>query len=73
MWLRRHDVERLNHSFEANDIKDKDKETSIFLVNVGAKTYKLIRSLPASKDPKHKSYEDLAKLVQDHYIWSRLL
>ena len=48
--------------------QDKDKQRSIFLVSTGAKTYKLIRSLLAPEDPKHKSYEDLAKLVQDHYM-----
>ena len=37
-----HYIERVNHSFEANDITDPDKKTSIFLVSVGAKTYKLI-------------------------------
>ena len=46
--------------------QDKDKQRSIFLVSTGAKTYKLIRSLLAPEDPKRKSYEDLAKLVQDH-------
>ena len=54
--------------FEANDIKDKAKQRSIFLVSVGAKTYKLIRSLLAPEDPKNKTYEDLAKLVQDYYM-----
>ncbi|CAB4000385.1 Hypothetical predicted protein [Paramuricea clavata] len=43
------------------------KQRSIFLVSVGAKTYKLIRSLVAPEEPKSKSYEELAKLVQDHY------
>lgn len=62
-----HYIERLNHFFEANDIESGDKKRSIFLVSVGAKTYKLIRSLVAPEDPKEKTYEDLAKLVQVHY------
>ena len=63
----RHYIERVNHFFEANEITDLAKR-SIFLVSVGAKTYKLIRSLVTPADPKDKSYEELAKLVQDHYM-----
>ena len=58
----RHYIERVNHFFEANEITDPDKR-SIFLVCVGAKTYKLVRSLVAPEDPKDKRYEDLAKLL----------
>ena len=43
----RHYIERVNHFFEANEITDPDKRRSIFLVCVGAKTYKLVRSLVA--------------------------
>lgn len=43
----RHYIECVNHFFEANEITDPDKKRSIFLVSVGAKTYKLIRSLVA--------------------------
>ena len=53
----RHYIERVNHFFEANEITDLAKKRSIFLVSVGAKTYKLIRSLVAPADPKDKSYE----------------
>ena len=63
----RHYVEPLNHFFEANEITDAAKQRSILLVSVGAKTYKLIRSLVAPEVPKDKSYVDLAKVVQDHY------
>ena len=64
----RHYIERVNHLFEANEITDSDKKRSIFLVCVGAKTYKLVRSLVATEDPKDKSYEYLAKLLQDHFM-----
>lgn len=57
----RHYIERVNHFFGANEITDPDKRRSIFLVSVGAKTYKLIRSLVAPEDPKDKSYEDLSE------------
>ena len=64
----RYYIKRVNHFFEANEITDPCKKRSIFLVSVGAKTYKLIRSLVAPEDPKVKSYEDLAKLAQEHFI-----
>ncbi|KAK3747895.1 hypothetical protein QZH41_001360 [Actinostola sp. cb2023] len=60
-------VERLNHYFEANDIKSEDKQKSIFLATVGAKTYKLIRNLFTPDQPKDKSYEDLTKRLQEFY------
>ena len=64
----RHYNERVNHFFEANEITDPDKWRSIFLVCVGAKTYKLVGSLVALEDPNDKSYEDLEKLLQDHFM-----
>ncbi|CAH3157968.1 unnamed protein product [Porites lobata] len=45
-----------------------ERRRSIFLVCVGAKTYKPVRNLVAPEDPKDQSYEDLAKLLQDHFI-----
>ena len=53
-----HYIERVNYFFGANKITNPDKRRSIFLVSVGAKTYKLIRSLVALEDSKGKSYED---------------
>ena len=64
----RYYIERVNHFFEANQITDPGKRRSIFLVCVGAKTYKPVRNLVAPEDPKDQSYEDLAKLLQDHFI-----
>ena len=64
----RHYIECVNHFFETNEIADHDKRRCVFLVCVGAKTYKLVRSLVAPEDPKDKSYEDLAKHLQDHFM-----
>ena len=64
----RYYIERVNHFFEANKITDPGKRRYIFLVCVGAKTYKPVRSLVAPEDPKDKGYEDLAKLLQDHFM-----
>ena len=55
-------------AIEANEITDPGKRRSIFLVCVGAKSYKLVPSLVAPEDPKNKSHEDLAKLLQDHFM-----
>ena len=63
----RHYVERFDHFFTANEITDKDKRRSVVLVSVGAKTYKLIRRLVAPGDPKELTYEELAKIVEEHY------
>lgn len=65
---RRHYIERVNHFFQANEITGPGKRRSIFLACLGAKTYELVRSLVAPEDPKDKSYEDLAKLLQDHFL-----
>ena len=64
----RHYIERVNHFIEGNKITDPGKKRSIFLVSVGAKTYKLIRSLVGLEEPKDKSYEDVAKLAQEHFM-----
>ena len=64
----RYYIECVNHFFEANEIKDPGRRRSIFVVSVGAKTCKLVRSLVAPEYPKDKSYEDLAKLLQDHFV-----
>ncbi|XP_068712879.1 uncharacterized protein [Montipora foliosa] len=63
----RHYIVCVNLFFDANEITDPDKKRSLFLVSVGAKTYKLIRSLVAPEDAKDKSYEALAKLAQEHF------
>ena len=63
-----HYIQRVNHFFEANEITDPVKRRSIFLVWVGAKTCKLVRSLVAPEDPTDESYADLAKLLQDHFM-----
>ena len=63
----RHYIKLVNHFLEANEITDPDKRRSIFLVCVGAKTSRLVRSLVAPEDRKDKSYEDLAKLLQHHW------
>ena len=64
----RHYIERVNLFFDGNEITDPAKQRSLFRVSVGAKTYKLIRSLVALEEPKDKSYEALEKLAQEHFM-----
>ena len=62
-----HYVERLDHFFTVNKITDKDKMQLVFLLSMGAKTYKLICSLVVPGDPKELTCEELAKIVEEHY------
>lgn len=52
-------MERLNHYFEANEFKNKGKQRAIFLANVGAQTYKLMRNLVMPELPSDKTYDEL--------------
>ena len=63
-----HQIEHVNYFSEANEIPDPDKKRSIFVVSVGVKTYKLARSLVTPQDPKHETFEDIAKLVPDLFM-----
>ena len=60
-------VERLGHFFEANEIEDEGKKRSIFCTVVGPTVFKLIRNLVSPAKPGEKSYEDLVKLLTEHY------
>lgn len=58
-------VERLEQWYVANSIEDSVKKRALFLSLIGAKGYKLIRSL-AQNQPSSKSYDELKKLMTDH-------
>ena len=59
--------ERLTEYFTANDVDDAAKKRAILLSVVGASTYQLIRNLVAPRKPTEKAFNDLVKLVQEHY------
>ena len=59
-------IERMEHFFLANDITTTDKKKSILLSCVGAKTYKLMKTLLAPVKPGDKSFQQLVALVQEH-------
>ena len=58
-------VERLEQWFIANDVTAAAKKRALFLSNVGARGYKLVRSL-SQNDPTSKSYAELKRLMMDH-------
>ena len=60
-------VERLEHFFLANNIKEVERKRLILLSACGAKTYKLIHNLATPRKPGELSFEDLVKLVQEHH------
>ena len=57
--------ERLEQFFDANDIKDPKKVSSL-IIFLGPKTYKLLKSLTAPAKPAEKSYDDLIKILSGH-------
>ena len=60
-------VERLQHYLIANDVTDAGKKRSILLTVCGTPTYKLLRSLVKDGNLDTTSYDDLVKLLKDHY------
>ncbi|XP_072107862.1 uncharacterized protein [Mobula birostris] len=59
--------ERLGHFFCANGITEEAKKRSILLSMCGAKTYKLIRNLAVPQKQGYIPYDELVKLVGNHY------
>ncbi|XP_072122293.1 uncharacterized protein [Mobula birostris] len=59
--------EKLGHFFGANGITEEAKKCSILLSVCRAKNYKLIRNLAAPRKPGNIPYDELVKLVGNHY------
>lgn len=67
-----HYTERLGHYFDANAIgnqeaADQNRRKAILLSVCGSKVYKLMSDLLAPTKPGDKSYDELVKIMQDHY------
>ena len=60
-------VERLGHIFEANCIVEEGEQRSIFLTVIGPTVFKLLRSLVSPDKPGGKSYQDLVKVLTEHF------
>ena len=58
-------VERLEQWFIANSITSAEQKRALFLSHIGARGYKLLRSL-SQNQPTSKSYDELKKLLLDH-------
>ena len=58
-------VERLEQWFVANTIQEDGKKRALLLSNIGAKGYKLIRSL-SQNQPTEKTYDQLKTLLLEH-------
>ena len=60
-------VEWLGHFFEANGITEEGKQRSIFLTVIGPTVFKLLRNLVSPEKPGDKSYQDLVKVLTEHF------
>lgn len=60
-------VERLELFFESNNVVDVEKKKAMFLQQMGAKVYKVIRSLVSPVLPSTKSYEELKTILTSHF------
>ena len=58
-------VERLEQWFVANAITENTRKRALLLSNIGARGYKLIRSL-SQNQPTNKSYQELKTLLLEH-------
>ena len=53
--------------FVANEVIENDKKCSILLSACGPATYRLLRSLAGADKINTELYENLVKILQDHY------
>ena len=60
-------IERMEHYFLANDIKDAAKQRSILISSMGQKAYKVLRNLVAPDKPTDVSFKNLVKVMTNHF------
>ena len=60
-------VERLEFFFAANGITTVEKKRATLLAVVGPTTYKLLRSMVASNKPGEVAFNEMVKVLSDHY------
>ena len=58
-------ITRIELFFEANSIKE--KTVASFLTVIGPKLYALVQNLIAPVKPKDSTYDDLVKVLKDHF------
>ena len=59
-------VEIVEQYFIANDVTDEEKQTAIFLTNIGNETYRLFRNLLSPESPAGKTVKTLSETLIDH-------
>ena len=58
-------VERVEHYFIANEIKE-EKQVAVMLSLIGNKTYGLLRNLSAPAKPSELSFKTIVETLQKH-------
>ena len=61
-------IERLENFFVAHDIIEANKKRATLLSVCGAATYKVIRSVVATRKPNELEYSTLVKKIQEHFV-----
>ena len=60
-------LERVQLFFDVNGIEEDKKKVPVFLNTVGSRTYALLRDLLAPAKPAEKKFEDLQKVLTEHF------
>ena len=60
-------IERLEFFLIANKVTDNDLKWATFLSVIGPPTFKLLRNLITPNKPGNTSYEELVKVLKDHF------
>ena len=59
-------LERFEQFVSANDIKE-EKKSAVLLSVIGGKTLNILRSLTSPDKPGSKSYQEIVKLLAEHF------
>lgn len=60
-------VERFNHYWKVTQIEDDSLKKSAFITALGKHPYKTLKDLLLPSSPEEKSFEDLVKVLKEHY------
>ena len=60
-------AERLGHYLTANGIDEVGRKRAVLLTTIGAKAYKLLRTLVLPEKPGDKTYDGLVAAMQQHH------
>ena len=60
-------AERLGHYLTANRMDEISRKRAVLLTAIGAKAYKLLRTLVLPEKPGHKTYDEFVAAMQQHH------